>query len=311
MAKDIGAFTENFCRNRMDLIEHWRKRLATGMVRFDDQLLEIRRAGTSGSAFPWGTLLYSEAREQYKTKVSQDDGNPSFDIELMKELEIQTSGDLVVAANPNSLFEGHLVIYPKVKSPRLTFCDILEITKFAFEHQRHTVIHNMKDSAASITDWAHFQSYPISFPIESEQMEFIGSRGSLQVARISPEFPAFALVAEYDDVEIVSRWLFQLLDLLFEGAEPIGRPIPVNFIWKANRIWIVPRSADQTKLAAQYFGGLEIGGIFCLPNADELRNYLPRALKQTIIDATFRSEPLTQLWFEENALRLLQGDLYV
>lgn len=286
----------------MDLLSLWREKHAAGKIRFDADLLVIQPVSADQN-YDWGTVFYSQARESYKTEIKER--KASFDLDLMSGLQLAEFGDLIVAANPNSLFEGHLVIYPKEKSSELTYRDIFDVTRLAQTHAGQTFIHNMERSAASIVDWAHYQAYPIAFPIEKEAGASLGEFGQVKVARISGNFPAYALAAEFPEAETIARWLLKILELLAGTENPHGQKIPCNFIWRKKRVWIIPRASNQSILAANYFGGLEIGGIFCLPNADDFRSYLPDVLRKEIVRATLASEPETQKWFEENALRLL------
>jgi hypothetical protein len=285
----------------MDLLNLWREKYERGKISFDADLL-VMHPVSAGKNYDWGTVFYSHAREIYKTEVKKR--KTSFDPDLMSELELAEFGNLIVAANPNSLFEGHLVIYPKEKSPELTYDDLYDLTRLAQTHPEQTFIHNMERAAASIVDWAHYQAYSMVFPIEKEAHELLGEFGPVKVARISEDSPAYMLAAESSESGVIARWLMNILELL-AGSNPHGRRIPCNFIWRKSRVWIVPRAFEQSELAASYFGGLEMGGIFCLPNADELRRYLPGALRKEITQASLASEPDTQKWFEENALRAL------
>jgi len=288
----------------MDLISLWKEKQAAGKIRFDADLLVVQPI-SGGRNYNWGTVFYSKAREDYKTRIKQTERKTTFDLDLMRGLELAEFGNLIVAANPNSLFQGHLVIYPQKKSPELAFQDIYDITRLAQVQTGQTFIHNMERSAASILDWAHYQAYPVVFPIENETGAALGEFGQVKIARISDDFPAYALVAEFFEVERVARWLLKILELLARSDNPHGQRIPCNFIWRKNRVWIIPRASNQSKLAANYFGGLEMGGIFCLPNADHFRQYLPGVLRKEITEATLACEPETQKWFEDNALRLL------
>ncbi|HQU91581.1 MAG TPA: hypothetical protein PLK77_04750, partial [Pyrinomonadaceae bacterium] len=101
----------------MNLIDLWKEKLRLGEIRFDADPLVI--GPSSGSGSDWGTVYYSEVRESYKSQVSIEP-KTSFDLELMAKLHLADHRGLVIAANPNSLFEGHLVIYPKQKSPELS-----------------------------------------------------------------------------------------------------------------------------------------------------------------------------------------------
>lgn len=286
----------------MDLINLWQEKYAAGKVRYDPDLLAVQPL-VNGQDYAWGTVFYSQARESYKTQIKRK--TVTFDLDLMREMQIAEFGNLNVAANPNSLFPGHLVIYPKLKSAQLTGRDLTDITTLALSQPEQTFIHNMEQSAASILDWAHFQAYPINFPIEHQPIEPLETLNSGKIGRIAGNFPTYALVAEISEVETIALWLEKILDLLAGDNNPHHKKIPCNFIWKKNRVWIIPRAENQSNLAASYFGGLEMGGIFCLPNADDFRRYLPDVLRAEIINASLACESETQKWFEKNALRLL------
>lgn len=289
----------------MDLLSSWKEKQIMGKIRFDLDLLMIQPASTNQNSYNWGTVFYSQARENYKTQIKQSERKITFDLELMSELQIAKFGNLIIAANPNSLFQGHLVIYPKKKAMELTYQDIYDITRFALMHPEQTFIYNMKRSAASILDWAHYQAYPINFPIERKIGVSSGEFRQVKVGRISDDFPTYALVIQSCETEIIARWLVKIIEMLAGNNNPHRQKIPWNFIWKKDRVWIIPRALNQSNLAASYFGGLEMGGIFCLPNADDFRRYLPDVLRKEIIEATLTCEPDTQNWFEENALQLL------
>ena len=246
----------------MNLLSLWKEKQTTGKIRFDAGLLVIKTA-SGGGDYDWGTVFYSQAREDYKTKIKQTERKTTFDLELMSNLQIAEFGSLIVAANPNSLFQGHLVIYPNKKSPELTFQNISDITRLAQTQSGQTFIHNMERSAASILDWAHYQSYPLIFPIDKEETVLLGEVGQIKVARINEKFPTYSLVAESSDAEKLSGWLMKILELLAGSNNPHGQKIPCNFIWQKNRVWVIPRALKQSNLAASYFGGLEMGGIFC------------------------------------------------
>jgi hypothetical protein len=70
------------------------------------------------------------------------------------------------------------------------------------------------------------------------------------------------------------------------------------------RIWVLPRSRFQSRHAATHLGALEMGGLFCLPNADSLRGYLPGALREEVRSATLADEPETKARFEAVACDL-------
>lgn len=288
----------------MDLISLWREKLETGKIRYDDNLLVIHHFGKD-IEHNWGTVFYSQAREEYKTRIKNEVRRSSFDTELMSHLQIADFGSLVIAANPNSLFEGHLVIYPKAKSSELTYQNLYDISRLAKQQPKHTFIHNMERSAASILDWAHFQSYPLIFPIEKDEQTEIAAFKETKIYRMSSDSAIYAIVADNLETSAAAKWLTKILEHLSENDNPHGNKIPCNLIWRENRIWIIPRALKQSEIAANYFGGLEMGGIFCLPNADSFRNYLPDALQNEVKNATLFNEEKTQEWFEEMILRIL------
>lgn len=287
-----------------DLLSLWKEKQLTGKIRFDTDLLVIT-AASIGQTYDWGTVFYSQAREEYKTKIKQTERKTTFDLDLMREMQIAEFGGLIVAANPNSLFQGHLVIYPKRKSSRLLFQDIFNLMQFAKIYTGQTFIHNMEGSAASILDWAHYQAYPIVFPIEKEKSITLGQFAGVKVARIANSFPAYSLVAQSSDTEVLATWLLKILEVLDGKDNPHGRKIPCNFILRNNRLWVIPRALYQSETSATYFGGLEMGGVFCLPNADDFRQYLPNILQKEIFASTLACENETQKWFEDNALNCL------
>ena len=91
---------------------------------------------------------------------------------------------------------------------------------------------------------------------------------------------------------------------LLAGAEnPRRETIPFNLVWRGRRVWLIPRAADQTALAATYIGALEMGGIFCLPSADEFRRYLPAALRGEVARASIAGEAELRRWVEAEAVR--------
>lgn len=285
----------------MDLLDLWQKKHDLGCVRFDADLLVIKP--TVGKGDPaWGTVFYSSAREEYKTKIKAVERSPSFDLKLMENLELTEFNELIIAANPNSLFRGHLVIYPKLQSSRLNLQDLLSISDLARQQPSFTFIHNMKNSAASIIDWAHFQAYYLQFPIQNEALDLLQKRGSRSIMRTHSDFPVYALVADGFSSQIMAEWLLDILELLLDRGGPHGQPVPCNILWQNDCVWVIPRSVNQTQLASKYFGGLEMGGLFCLPNADEFRSYLPDAIKKEIFNSTLSSEPETRIWFENFAI---------
>lgn len=291
---------------KTELLSLWQEKQKTGYIRYDANLLAIHIIADD-LIYDWGTVFYSQAREAYKTKVKHNNIKATFDLELMSMMYMADYGGLIIAANPNSLFKGHLVIYPQKKSPELCFQDLYDITHFAENQSEQTFILNMERSAASILDWAHFQAYPFSFPIEKEKKEIIKVFKKGQIARTSANSPAYALIIENFPTETLALLLFKILELLSKKENPHGQKIPCNIIWRANRAYIILRAMNQSDFVATYFGGLEMGGIFCLPNADNLRQYMPEVLRSQIIQATLTCEKETQNWFEDITLQLVNG----
>lgn len=290
----------------MNLIDLWKEKLRLGEIRFDADPLVI--GPSSGSGSDWGTVYYSEVRESYKSQVSIEP-KTSFDLELMAKLHLAEHRGLVIAANPNSLFEGHLVIYPKQKSPELSKQDLFDITSLAFEQPEITFIHNAERSAASIIDWAHFQGYALEFPIESAAASPFCEIAGLAIETVSDDFPAYAITFAAPRPESIADLLFAICHLARFSRIRNGERIPINIIWKYDRVWVLPRAENQSERAARYFGGLEMGGIFCLPNKDEFGSYLPAVLRGQVSDATFRcsAEKDTREWFEAE---LIRGDFF-
>jgi hypothetical protein len=95
--------------------------------------------------FCWGTVFYSAAREDYKRRVGDASkrSGATFDLDLMRRVSMGRQGGLVIAANPNSLFEGHLVIYPEQKREDLSFDDLDDMSALAPSHPGFTFIHNI------------------------------------------------------------------------------------------------------------------------------------------------------------------------
>jgi Domain of unknown function (DUF4922) len=270
-----------------DLLELWWQKHATGFVRYDPSLLVLHEADEVCGEYGWGTLFYSKAREEYKARVGSlpEKAGATFDLELMKKLELLKAGDLIIAANPNSIVPGHLVIYPAEKRERLTLENVEEMGALARQQSQFTFIHNMEQAAASIIDWAHFQAYPWDFPISKEAGETIIESSGFTLACLTAGYPAYVLTVS-GDAKPVAQWLFQMLErLLNTGIADDGVMTPCNIIWRGDRAWFVPRSPQQTTLAATYIGALELGGLFCLPSADSMRQYLPEKLRTEVRQA--------------------------
>lgn len=286
------------------LLELWREKHKAGLVRNDPELLALRRADESREHFGWGTVFYSKAREDYKTKVSSlpSERATTFDLELMAQLQIGRAGNLLIAANPNSIVAGHLVIYPAAQRQDLTLEDLRDMSRLAAEQTEWTFIHNMEFAAASIVDWAHFQAYPWEFPLQHETGEMIYDSRNLKLVRLPESYPAYVLMIASEDEEVLTRWLFEMLGALAAGSEASREQrVPCNIIWRGRRAWLIPRSLGQTTLAATYVGALEMGGLFCLPNANNLRQYLPHALSAEVRQASIAGEPEMRQWYEETA----------
>lgn len=275
--------------NRTDHISGWHEKYDAGLIRFDPEMLVVRPYGSASDQLEWGTFFYSLAREEYKSAVVSDGGQMSFDIELMARLELGSFGTLTVAANPNSLFEGHLVIYPQVRSERLTAENIRDLVRMSIAAPELTFIHNMKDSAASVLDWAHYQAYPLIFPIENDQSEAVTTDGTVKLLQTSAKFPAAALIVESSNIDSTESVVSHLMTTCLDGIGGARAVRSFNLICRNGRTWFIPRSVDQSKKAARYFGGLEMGGLFCLPNADEFRSYLPESLRFEIENASLRA----------------------
>jgi hypothetical protein len=309
-------------------MSRWWERHSAGLVRNDPNLLVLRPAAGAVEQFTWGTVFYSKAREDYKTQVSNlpPERAATFDVELMARLQIGRAGDLLIAANPNSIVPGHLVVYPEEKREDLTFEDLRDMSRLAQEQQAWTFIHNMDRAAASIVDWAHFQAYPWEFPMEHEMGEAIYETSSFKpgssrmspgghrvwsgrLSRLSETYPAYVLKVECESAEDLALWLSEMLGALASRkAIGIGRRIPCNIVWRGARAWLIPRSSSQSLLAATYVGALEMGGLFCLPNADHLRQYLPDALREEVRQAGVAGEPQMREWCEQTA-REIAGKL--
>ena len=297
--------------------ELWEEKFRTGLVRNDPDLLVLHRTEDACGSYGWGTVFYSKAREDYKTRVGSlpEKRAATFDLELMRKLQFARAGGLNVAANPNSIVAGHLVIWPEEKRAELTLEDLRDASRLAREQPAWTFIHNMERAAASIVDWAHFQAYPWEFPLTRETGETLLESAGFKLSRLADTYPAYVLQVESAGAEQLAAWLFEMLGAFARGfgtsVEGGGR-VPCNIVWRGERAWLIPRSPAQTTLAATYVGALEMGGLFCLPNADSLRQYLPDALRAEVRGASIADEPSMRDWCErvarEAAVRLRAAD---
>jgi hypothetical protein len=285
-----------------NLLDLWWEKFRAGLVRHDPDLLVLHRTEDGCGTYGWGTVFYSKAREDYKTRVGSlpEKSAATFDLELMSRLLFARAGGLNVAANPNSIVPGHLVVWPEEKRAELTLADLSDVSRLARAEGALTFIHNMERAAASIIDWAHFQAYPWEFPLARVAAgETIHESAGFRVSRLPETYPAYALVAEAESAERLAAWLFGMLRAFASGA---GRgSVPCNIVWRGARAWLIPRSPSQTTLAATYVGALEMGGLFCLPNADSLRKYLPDALRAEVRGASIAGEPDARAWCERVA----------
>jgi hypothetical protein len=291
-------------------LDLWWEKFRTGLVRNDPELLVLHRTEEACGSYGWGTVFYSKAREDYKTRVGSlpEKRAATFDLELMSRLRFARAGGLNIAANPNSIVPGHLVVWPEEKRADLTFADVCDVSRLAREQPDWTFIHNMERAAASIVDWAHFQAYPWEFPLMratgAEGAETIYESADCKLSRLAPQsYPAYALAFETKRAEHLDAWLFEMLGALARGREAsAGQRIPCNIVWRGGgRAWLIPRSLKQSVLAATYVGALEMGGLFCLPNADSLRQYLPDALRAEVRAASIADEPEMREWCESLA----------
>jgi hypothetical protein len=287
----------------------WEKQRATGLVRHDPRLLVLHGVEEACGAYGWGTVFYSKAREDYKTRVGSlpEKRAATFDLELMSQLLFARAGGLNVAANPNSIVPGHLVVWPEEKRAALTLADLSDVSHLARAEGAWTFIHNMERAAASIVDWAHFQAYPWEFPLaRAEACETVHEAAGFRVSRLTEAYPAYALAVEAESAERLSVWLFGMLGAFAAGGEA-GRGIPCNIVWRGARAWLIPRSPAQSTLAATYVGALEMGGLFCLPNADSLRQYLPDALRAEVRGASIADDAEMRAWCERVARDAARG----
>jgi hypothetical protein len=289
-------------------LEQWRELWRRQLVSFDPDILVLQRMGRTDDGFGWGTVFYSAAREDYKRRVGDVSGGrqASFDLDLMRRVSIGRHGGLVIAANPNSMFEGHLVIYPDQKREDLSSDDVHDMCTLAPRHPEFSFIHNMQRAAASIVDWAHFQAYPVDFPLSREPLHEAVAGGPVVLSRLRSGFPAFVIAVE-GPPQLLARFLSDLLGAMKSGDAPGRQRVPCNIIWQGRRTWVVPRSSAQSDHAAQYIGALEMGGLFCLPTADSLPAYLPGALREEVRRSSLHDEPELRRWFEDKAAAIASG----
>ncbi len=281
----------------VDLLDLWWQKQAKGLVRYDPNLMVFHGLEDGSGGFGWGTVFYSKAREEYKNRVGSlpEARAATFDLELMAQLELARAGGLIIAANPNSIVAGHLVVYPEARRADLSLADLQDMCHLAAVQTAWTFIHNMENAAASIVDWAHYQAYPWDFPMAQELPETIFESSSLNLSRLPDSYPTYTLTASSVSEEVLAAWLFEMLSAL-KTAEPARGGnrtpcnIPCNIVWRGRRAWLIPRSLSQSTLAATYIGALELGGLFCLPNADSLRQYLPEALRAEVRQAGISDE---------------------
>jgi hypothetical protein len=297
--------TERELTDSLPLLGLWKERWRRKLLNYDPDILVLQRMERAGDGFSWGTVFYSAAREEYKRRIGDVSKGPqaSFDLDLMRRVSIGHHGGLVIAANPNSLFEGHLVIFPEEKREDLSFDDLHDMCDLAPAHPGFSFIHNMKGSAASIVDWAHFQAYPLHFPLSREPLQAVHSHGPIVLSVPCSDYPAFVISAAGPQ-RMLSRFLFELLGALKSGETPDQERLPSNVIWEGSRVWVVPRSNAQSAHAASYIGALEMGGLFCLPAADNLPSYLPSALREEARRASLHDAPELRRWFQEKAAEI-------
>lgn len=302
MSESLHSTFSSSAADSLDLLNLWWQKQATGLVRYDPSLLVLHRIEDACGDYGWGTLFYSKAREEYKNRVGTlpEKRAATFDLELMSQLQLALAGGLIIAANPNSIIAGHLVIYPQEKREQLTYADIRDMCRLAAEQMEWTFIHNMERAAASIVDWAHYQAYPWDFPLAQEASETIFESSGFKLSRLPDSYPAYTLLVSGDNEEVLAGWLFEMLRALTAGSKVSGgQRIPCNIVWRGRRAWFIPRSLSQTTLAATYIGALELGGLFCLPSADSLRQYLPDALRAEVRQAGVAGEPEIREWCEQ------------
>ena len=134
--------------------------------------------------------------------------------------------------------------------------------------------------------------------------ETLFESAGFKLSRLAQDYPAYVLQVESNDAERLAAWLFEMLGAFARGSGASvegGERVPCNIVWRGARAWLIPRSPAQTTLAATYVGALEMGGLFCLPNADSLRQYLPDALRAEVRGASIADEPLMRDWCERVA----------
>lgn len=281
------------------LLELWWEKHRAGLVSNDPDLLVLHRLSEPCGTHTWGTVFYSKVREEYKARLRDSlvDGLTTFDVDLMNTLKIGRSGGLLIAANPNSILPGHLILYPENRRAELLFQDLEDLCALAATHTQWTFFHNMEDSAASVIDWAHFQALPVQFPIAREIPKPILQHRCIELSRLPSSYPAYGLVFRCSVTELLADVIFRLVKPLAAGFG--GRKqIPWNLILQAEQAWLLPRSSSQSKHAAGYIGALEMGGLFCLPNAENFQMYLRDALREEVRRASVVSEPDVRDWFE-------------
>ena len=128
-----------------------------------------------------------------------------------------------------------------------------------------------------------------------------------RLSRLGENYPAYVLKVECDSAEDLALWLSEMLGALASRkAMGIRRRIPCNIVWRGALAWLIPRSPLQSLLAATYVGALEMGGLFCLPNADHLRQYLPDALREEVRQAGVAGEPEMREWCEQTAREIAE-----
>jgi hypothetical protein len=286
----------------MNIVELWREKLAAGLIRFDPDP-EVIGDSEEGR---WGTVFYSSVRERYKAEV-RGKSSTSFDMDLMERMHLADHGGLKIAANPNSLFPGHLVIYPTAQASELARQDLMDITELAFKNPDFTFIHNAERSAASILDWVHFQAYHTRFPLADARVDLLAENKGMIISTIEPKFPAYAIRVEGGSVSKLADLLHRISLVMSTDENPHGSRIALNLIWSYDKVWVVPRGRSQSSRAASYFGGLEMGGIFCVPSASEIPSYHRKSLRTQVEEATFRTDAEidARAWFEEKVGELL------
>src|SRR4051812_21203126 len=217
--------------NELPMLSLWHEVHHRGEVFHDPELLVLHPTSAPCGQYGWGTVFYSRAREEYKASLVKS-GVPrpaTFDLALMERLRMARVGGLLIAANPNSLFPGHLVLYPERQRAELAPEDLDDLFAIAGAQPDWAFIHNMEDAAASIVDWAHYQAYPVELPIAREDMRPLRSEGGVSLACSEDSYPAYALSLEGSDLTRLSAWTFRLMTVLAGGLGTGGR-IPCNLI---------------------------------------------------------------------------------